>query len=406
VHEKYKKCCVLNIHPICEVKRLFGFIKRNYLNFYKIIHILSQNTQLYKNKIMEALSFYAGKTALARIQAEGLSPDMFSAVLGASGGPKWFVLTGLDKVLFNDFMHKSTKHVDIIGSSVGAFRSACFAQKDPSAAISRLAERYCATVYSEKPTVTEITDKGVDVLNYMVGENGINDVLTASSKSLHVVVARCHGLTAFENKVKQFTGLALAAGRNALSRKKLAKSFTRVIFSSNQEGFSFSEKVAIKTELGKLSEENFLDCLMASGSIPAVIKGVKNISGVPNGMFRDGGIIDYHFDMKIQTPALVLYPHFYARPTPGWFDKSLKSRSCHADSYDNVVLVAPSEEFVAQLPFGKIPDRKDFTEIPAQERIAYWSKVIKESDRLAEQFLNVVEHSNPAQFVKPINLKR
>ena len=102
---------------------------------------------------MEALSFYAGKSALARIQSEGIKPEMFSAVLGASGGPKWFVLTGLDKVIFNDFMHKSTKHVDIIGSSVGAFRSACFAQKDPCAAITRLAQRYSNTVYSEKPSV-------------------------------------------------------------------------------------------------------------------------------------------------------------------------------------------------------------------------------------------------------------
>jgi hypothetical protein len=355
---------------------------------------------------MDALCFYAGKSALARIQSQGLTPDMFSAFLGASGGPKWFVLTGLDKVIFNEFMHKSTKHIDIIGSSVGAFRATCFAQLDPASAIERLADRYSHTVYSEKPSAQEITHKGLELLDYMVGENGVKEVLSCPNKSVHIVVARCHGLTAYEHKAKQFAGLVLAASRNARSRKNLQKSFTRVVFSSSKEGLNFNEKIAIKTEKGELNQENFLNCLMASGSIPAVIEGVKNISGVPNGMFRDGGIIDYHFDMQIKTPDLVLYPHFYPTPTPGWFDKSLRSRCCHPDSYDNVVLVAPSKEFVASLPFGKIPDRKDFSQMPAQERITYWSKVMRESQRLAEHFLNVVEHSDPIQFVKPINLTR
>jgi len=355
---------------------------------------------------MAPLSFYAGKSALAKIQAEGLSPDMFSAFLGASGGPKWFVLTGLDKVIFNDFMHKSSKQVDIIGSSVGAFRAACFAQKDPAAAITRLSDGYSSMVYSEKPTVKEITNKGSDLLDIMMGENGVSDALNANNKFIHIVAARCHGLTAFENKMKQYAGLALAGGRNTLSRKKLERSFSRVIISSNKHGLQFSEKVPIRTEQGMLTEENFLSCLMASGSIPAVIQGVQNISGLEKGMFRDGGIIDYHFDIKIDTPGLVLYPHFCSTPIPGWFDKSIKSRCCHADSYDNVLLIAPNDEFVAKLPYQKIPDRKDFADIPAQERITYWTKVIKESDRLAEHFLNVVKHDNPAQFIKPINLTR
>lgn len=355
---------------------------------------------------MAPLSFYAGKSALAKIRAEGITPSMFSAVLGASGGPKWFVLTGLDKVLFNEFMHKSDRHVDIIGSSVGAFRAASFAQQDPRAAITRLSDAYSSTVYSEKPTAREITSKGVDVLKHMMGTNGVSEAISAKNKTLHIVVARCHGLTAFEGKIKQYAGLALAAGRNAVSRKRLGKSFTRVIISSKQDSFKFTEKLPIETEVGLLTENNFFDCLMASGSIPAIIEGVPYIEGLEKGMFRDGGIVDYHFDMRINTPGLVLYPHFYNTLTPGWFDKSIKSRSCHPDSYDNALLVAPSQDFVDKLPYSKIPDRKDFTEMTSQQRIAYWNKVIDESDRLAEHFLSVVEDENPAQFVKPINLTR
>ncbi len=355
---------------------------------------------------MPPLSFYAGSTALKTIQNNGISADMFSAILGASGGPKWFVLTGLDKVLFNDFLHSSNNHIDIIGSSVGAFRASCFMQEDPGAAINRLAEAYSKTVYSDKPSAEEITEKGIELLYYMMGPNGVKEALEAVNKTAHIIIARCHGLTSYESKVKQFAGLAIAAGRNAISRKKLEKSFTRLIMSTNHKGLSFSEKVNIKTEQAVLNKDNYLDALMASGSIPAVIKGVRNLAGVKKGMFRDGGIIDYHFDMRINTPKLVLYPHFYSKITPGWFDKSIKSRQCHPASYDNVLLVAPSEEFVSTLPYSKIPDRKDFETMAAEQRQSYWETVISESDRLAEHFFKVINSPNPSQYIKPINLKR
>lgn len=355
---------------------------------------------------MSSISLYAGEKALTKIKQEGIHPSMFSAFLGASGGPKWFVLSGLDKVIFNEFLHNSKQHVDIIGSSAGAFRACCFSQNDPKAAIERLAKEYSTTVYSDKPTAREITEKGQVLLKHMMGEQGIEETLSSSNKTVHVVTAKCHGLVASEQKAKQLTGLAIAAGRNALSRAKLQKSFTRVIFSSSTSGLSFTEKVPFNTEQVHLQQDNFLQALMASGSIPAIIEGVKDIPHASKGMYRDGGIIDYHFDMHINTPELVLYPHFYSHPVPGWFDKSLSSRICHKDSYDNVLMLVPSEKFVAKLPYGKIPDRKDFEQMDAEQRIKYWHKVIAESDRLAEEFLTIVEKQNILEHVKPINLRR
>lgn len=355
---------------------------------------------------MASLSFFAGETALARLKQEGLSADMFSAFLGASGGPKWFVLSGLDKVMFNEFLHQSSQHIDIIGSSAGAFRASCFAQDNPQAAIDRLATNYSATVYSNKPSAKEITEKGLQLLDYMMGESGVSEILSSEHKTVHIVCAKCHGLVASEQKAKQLTGLAIAAGRNAVSRSKLQKSFTRVIFSSNAKGLSFSEKVPFNTEQFQLGESNFLPALMASGSIPVVIEGVKNIPSASKGMYRDGGIVDYHFDIQINTPDLVMYPHFNHSPIPGWFDKSLSSRTCHKDSYDNVLLVAPSNDFVANLPYAKIPDRKDFETMDAEQRIKYWRTVIDQSNRLADEFLNVIAKQNIADLIKPINLHR
>ena len=84
------------------------------------------------------------------------------------------------------------------------------------------------------------------------------------------------------------------------------------------------------------------------------MQGIKNITGTPPGMYRDGGIIDYHFDLNIHNDGLILYPHFNNKPKAGWFDKSLK-RGITPKNYDKVVMITPSAEFVAPLPYGKIP---------------------------------------------------
>ena len=47
-------------------------------------------------------------------------------------------------------------------------------------------------------------------------------------------------------------------------------------------------------------------------------------------------------------------------------------------------MLAPSKEFVASLPYGKIPDRNDFTDLDADTRIKYWNIVFSETEKLAE----------------------
>ena len=93
------------------------------------------------------------------IRKHGFSSSLFRYFVGASGGPKWFVLAGLDRVLFPQFFKHQTRQLQVIGSSAGAFRAACMVQNDPEAAINRLAQHYANTVYSDKPTSTEITEK-------------------------------------------------------------------------------------------------------------------------------------------------------------------------------------------------------------------------------------------------------
>lgn len=349
------------------------------------------------------LSIYAGPTALARIRQHGLSPSLFSHVLGASGGPKWFVLTGIDRILFPTFFASSSQPVNVIGSSAGAFRSACYIQRDPVAAINRLAENYSQTVYSARPDSTEITQKARALIDHVMGRNGVMEVLTNRRFKLHIIAARCHGLMQHYGKYRQMLGLGVSAAANTMNRRLLKKLYTRSVFSAPKSHLTITDPYQLNTEYIELGFNNVKDALLASGSIPLVIDGVEHMVAAPSGMYRDGGIIDYHFDLSFgPRNGLVLYPHFYPKAIPGWFDKALKHRIPHASSFDNVVMLVPSEEFVASLPYSKIPDRKDFDKMDDGARIQYWQTVISESDRLGECFANIYRKGTIMDVIQPL----
>ena len=71
---------------------------------------------------------------------------------------------------------------------------------------------------------------------------------------------------------------------------------------------------------------------------------------------------------------------------------------------ENVVLVAPSNRFVDGLPFGKIPDRKDFKTFfgKDKERVEYWTKVVEKNKKLGDEFFEAIESGRIREIVKPI----
>ena len=332
------------------------------------------------------IDIVAGKNAAKIINEQGFRPELFTSFLGASGGPKWFTLFGLDKYIFGEFFKNRTQPLNLIGSSAGAFRSACFAQNDPVAAIERLAKSYSQTRYSSnKPTPAEITIKARALLEDVFGDNGVTEIINNPVFKAHFIVAKSNGFIASENKLIQLLGLSKSYMLNRVNRKLLGSQYERFIFGAPNSNLSITDSYNFKTQNIALNQTNLKDALLASGSIPLVMQGIKNIAGSPQGMYRDGGIIDYHFDVKINNPGLILYPHFNSDPKAGWFDKNLK-RKVAPQNYDNVVMITPSKEFVAGLPYGKIPDRNDFTDLDADTRIKYWNIVFSETERLAEAF--------------------
>jgi hypothetical protein len=350
------------------------------------------------------LEIYAGKTALKIIEEYGFKEELFTNFLGASGGPKWFTLFGLDKYLFGEFFKNRLKPLNLIGSSAGAFRAAALCQKNPVEAIKRLAYEYAHTKYSKNPTPNEISANAIDIISTLFGKHGAKEVIENKRFRAHFLVAKCNGLTAFDNKLAQGTGLFSSMLLNKIDRRLLNQQYQRCIFKQPNSELSIDDPYRFQSTYHDLTEGNIKAAVLASGSIPLIMSGVKNIQGSEPGTYRDGGIIDYHFDFSLNksTPniehALTLYPHFTSVPKAGWFDKKSK-RKVLKTNYDNTVLLSPSAKFVSSLPYHKIPDRTDFTNMDTTKRIAYWKIVLKETEVLAECF-NEIIHKQDISSIK------
>jgi hypothetical protein len=352
---------------------------------------------------MSALTLYAGPVARERILQEGIRPEQFKVLVGASGGPKWFVLYGLDRFLFGDFFKGRTSPLLTIGSSAGAWRLCCLATADPLAAIDQLARRYSRESYSDAPTTAEITDKMRAMLNDVIGQRGIAEIVHNPVFCTHIVADRCKGLGNASSLALRRVFLGGSALANAFSRSALSWFFQRTVFSSLGEECPWHAPDKLDTRVVALTENNGLDALLSSGSIPFVLDGVRDISGGPPGLYLDGGIIDYHFDFRFATDdELVLYPHFSPAVIPGWFDKFLPWRKINPDNFNNVLFLVPSADFVGSLPHGKIPDRNDFAKFPVHERLANWETVLQKSSILAAEFAELVEGVVSPDRLRPL----
>ncbi|WP_426370334.1 patatin-like phospholipase family protein [Pseudocolwellia sp. HL-MZ7] len=339
------------------------------------------------------IEIYAGKTALKTIKEQGFKQELFTSFLGASGGPKWFVLYCLDRYLFGEFFKSRTEPLNLIGSSAGSFRSSCFAQNDPLAAIERLATSYSETTYSANANTAEITRKARELLDGVFGSTGGQEIIDNPIFKAHFIVAKSKGLTASENKLIQGAGLLSSYLLNRIDRKLLKSQYERFIYQPASSSLTINDSYGFKTTTIPFTPDNIKDALLASGSIPMVMQGIKNIPNSPKGMYRDGGIIDYHFDFKVKNEGLVLYPHFSSNPKAGWFDKNL-ARKVSAENYYNVVMICPSQKFVDSLPYNKIPDRTDFTEMDSDTRITYWKAVLAQTEQLADSFSSFVNNQS------------
>ena len=353
-----------------------------------------------------ALTLRAGPEALRILRERGLRPEDVDVLPGASGGAKWLAIGGLDRYLFGTFLAAPRdRPLHCIGSSIGSWRMACLAQRDPVAALARGHHAYIHEQrYSARPDTAEVTRVLARCLDLLLGPTGVDEILAHPWARLHVITAQARGLAASARRPVLAAAMALAAAGNALSRRTLAWQMRRVIFHGCGDETPFRHLADLPTLHRPLTRENVRDALFASGSIPLLLDGVRipDEEGGPGGVHWDGGVLDYHLDLDFGGgDGLVLYPHYYAHVVPGWFDRGLAWRRARGANFRRALLIAPSDAFVAALPGRKIPDRRDFHGISEAERMRRWEATLAASARLGEELGELVASGRVADRVRP-----
>lgn len=362
---------------------------------------------------MTELIIAAGKTALAHIRKNGLSPDDISSIFGASGAAKWLAIAGLDHKVFAQFMSQRTDKtpVDLFGTSVGAFKLAGAARTDADTTLRKMADAYIAQSFEGAIDFSSI-DKQTDIVfEKFMGDGcadnidkGIAEVLANEKYRLHIGTVRCHG------------GLNAAPRRQALAlgRAGLLSPFTdrhliglveRTVFSDPRSDIHFAARDGFPARHADLTPQNFTKALRASGAIPLYMRAVQ-LAEDPQHFYHDGGMLDYHpvpHSFWPETDGLVLYPHFYDHFKLRWFDKFYPWRKVAAHKLDNVVMLAPSRDWVKSLADGKIPSRQDFPKYRKNEaeRFEKWHEVVRRSHALGEVFIDACQSGTISDMVVP-----
>jgi len=350
-----------------------------------------------------SLTLRAGPKALAVIRERGLRAEDVDIFPGASGGAKWLSIAGIDRFLFGEFFHQPrTRPMHLIGSSIGSWRMACLAQKDPLAALERGHHGYIFDQrYPPKASPREVTEVLSRILDDILGANGSDEILAHPWARVHVITTMGRGLAASARRGSLMSALIIAAAANLVSRRSLSLQMRRYIFHSAGDDSPFLHLSDLPTTHLALTRENLRAVLMASGSIPLVLEGVA-IPGRRGEVHWDGGVVDYHLDLDFgRGDGLILYPHFFDHVIPGWFDKGLKWRRGTSSNFDRVLLIAPSHDFVASLPGKKIPDRRDFYGMTESERMRRWQAVNEASERPADELRELIATRRIADYIKP-----
>ena len=363
---------------------------------------------------MRALHIYAGKTALAQLTREGLQASSVRVVPAAAGGPKGLILGPLDRFIFGPWLAQSAQTVHLVGASIGAWRMATACLNDPVPALERLERDYIAQHYELAPgqkrvPASLVSQQFRDNLQLFYGGR-IQELLTHPRYRLHVLASRGRGLLQREHPFFTPLGYAVAIASNALDRRLLGLSLERVVFSAQPGHLPFATS-DFRTREVALAEDNFMQALQASCSIPFLLQAVHGIAGAPPGAYWDGGITDYHLHLNYTGAAsdgawgagqgIVLYPHFQKAVVPGWLDKPWKWRYASSAFLDSMVVLAPNPEWVRTLPNGKLPDRKDFTHYgnDLAGRMQAWNGATSAARQMADEFAAWLERPDMAQVL-------
>ncbi len=282
------------------------------------------------------------------------------------------------------------------------------ASNDPLGAYEKLRIAYSRNVFTIEDTPATVSATLKRNVDSFIPDGAGDGILEHGVFDVAVHAVRAKGPTASSNQ--RIEGLAImgAALMNVFSRRAMDLFYQRVVFCSGEDRQAFAK--AFRGRLIRLTKQNLRAAALATGSLPYIVAGVRDIPQAPPGVYRDGGLTDYQLNQDYcpGPDSVTLFFHYQERIVPGWFDKKLTWRKPPRGSLDRVLQVYPSSEFIELLPDRRLPDRDDFrifVDNPA-ERIRRWDEVSELSAILGEQFINDVESGRIRDLVQPLISKR
>jgi len=337
----------------------------------------------------------AGKNAFALIREKGFDFNRVKTYVGPAVGPRWLIASGFDLTLIEKGLLGNDYPALLTGASAGAFRLAAWLQPEPAKSYRKLVDAYVNAEYKRTDGPRQVLGEMEKVINSYLETDALSFALTHKKYRLAIVTARARNLAASETSWVQKLGLGLAFASNAISASLLRLFYEQVVFYYSPIPPKFCLAKEFRGKAVPLNTANFKSAVLASGTIPLVIGGIRNIYGAPNGVYRDGGMFQYHFNQHYPSEPddLILFFHHQESLVPGWLDKKLKYRRVPDGYLENAVMVFPTNEFISRLPEGKVPDRDDLTQLidKPDVRKMRWRKAIELSAGLGEQFLELVE---------------
>ncbi len=260
------------------------------------------------------------------------------------------------------------------------------------------------TVQDTPATVAEALKRNVD---QFMGDRDVASILNHPAFDVAVHTVRSRGPAGSERKSLQGAGLLTAALLNVFSPRGMDLFFERVVFYAAKGIPAFLEK-DFRGRAVPLTRENARQAALATGSLPYIIKGVKDIAGAPRGTYRDGGLTDYQLnqDYLPGPDGMTLFFHYQERIVPGWLDKKLTWRNPPRGSLDRLLQIYPGPDFLKLLPDQRLPDRQDFIQFvdDPSERIRRWDEVSEISSVLGERFMEDIESGKVKNLVQPIDI--
>ena len=260
---------------------------------------------------MQNIRVRAGRRAYRADPRRRFQPGPYRTYFGPGGRPRWLATSGFDLTLLKEAALGRRFPVwpwSAPPRGPGALRLGCSPAR-------RRATLPFAKPTSRRRTVAKTPPQRSSspwsaLSTAILRMTPFPFVLAHKQFRLAVLTSRDEDPVRLGTAVAPETGFITCFLVNALHPALMHRLAERVVFYYGAQTSRFLPAQRVPRPLHPLSETNFKSAVIASGAIPIVVGGVRDIFGAPDGIYRDGGFLDYHINQDYTTRNDGLDPFF------------------------------------------------------------------------------------------------